>query len=54
MLINFEGTKGIIEECRRARVRRLIYASSVTVVFNDQELYEAEENLPYLKKVKKN
>lgn len=51
MLVNFEGTKGIIDECRYAKVKRLIYASSVTVVFNDQELHNADENIPYLLKV---
>lgn len=53
MLVNFEGTKLVIEECRRAGIQRLIYSSSISVIFNNEELHNVDESIPYVKKVNK-
>lgn len=47
LLVNFEGTKIVIDECKKAGVQRLIYSSSVTVIFNWSELRDADEATPY-------
>lgn len=47
LLINFEGTKLIINECKKMGVERLLYASSVAVVYNGDDLYFADETMPY-------
>uniref|UniRef100_A0A915EIL6 3-beta hydroxysteroid dehydrogenase/isomerase domain-containing protein n=1 Tax=Ditylenchus dipsaci TaxID=166011 RepID=A0A915EIL6_9BILA len=48
MLINYEGTKTVIEQCLQLGIPRLIYSSSVGVIFFDQEMDMADETTPYL------
>ena len=45
--INTVGTRNVIEACRFGGVRRLIYTSSPSVVFDGQDHRNAEESLPY-------
>jgi 2-alkyl-3-oxoalkanoate reductase len=45
--INVEGTKQVIEACRRHSVRRLLYTSSPSVVFHGADLEGVDESLPY-------
>uniref|UniRef100_A0A914BUN1 3-beta hydroxysteroid dehydrogenase/isomerase domain-containing protein n=1 Tax=Acrobeloides nanus TaxID=290746 RepID=A0A914BUN1_9BILA len=48
-LINIKGTELVIRHCRTNKIKNLIYAGSITVIFNHQELHYAEENTPYVK-----
>ena len=45
--INANGTKHIIEGCKKYGVKKLIYTSSPSVVFNHESLENADESLPY-------
>jgi nucleoside-diphosphate-sugar epimerase len=45
--INVNGTKHIIEGCKKYGVKKLIYTSSPSVVFNHESLENADESLPY-------
>ena len=45
--INTQGTLNVLEACRAHRVRRLIYTSSPSVVFDGTPHREADETLPY-------
>lgn len=53
MLINYEGTKRVIDACRRAAVTRLIYSSSISVVYRGEEMHFSEESEPYAENVSK-
>jgi 2-alkyl-3-oxoalkanoate reductase len=43
---NVLGTRAVIEGCRRHGVRRLIYTSTPSVVYNGHDLANADESLP--------
>lgn len=45
--INVLGTRNVIDACRRAGVRRLVFTSSPSVVFGDHELCGVDESQPY-------
>ncbi|MCG3136408.1 MAG: 2-alkyl-3-oxoalkanoate reductase [Phycisphaerae bacterium] len=45
--INLEGTRHVIDACRQHRVRRLIYTSSPSVVFDERDIINGQESLPY-------
>jgi nucleoside-diphosphate-sugar epimerase len=45
--INVNGTKNIIEGCHRYGVKKLIYTSSPSVVFNHNSLENVDETIPY-------
>ncbi len=45
--INIEGTENVIRVCVLLEVPRLIYASTVNVVFGGQEIINGTEGLPY-------
>ncbi|KAL3090345.1 hypothetical protein niasHS_006797 [Heterodera schachtii] len=50
-LVNVEGTRRALDECRRARISRLVFTSSVMVIFDGNELDMAEEEgTPYIQK----
>ncbi|MCA8990598.1 MAG: NAD-dependent epimerase/dehydratase family protein [Planctomycetaceae bacterium] len=45
--INTRGTEHIIEACRMNGVRKLVFTSSPSVVFDGQSHLDADESLPY-------
>ncbi|KAH7695363.1 short-chain dehydrogenase/reductase family 42E member 1-like isoform X1, partial [Aphelenchoides avenae] len=49
MMINVKGTEIVIDECVRGGIKRLIYASSISVVWNGgKEAWNMDESAPYL------
>ncbi|MGE3822335.1 MAG: NAD-dependent epimerase/dehydratase family protein [Isosphaeraceae bacterium] len=44
---NVEGTRNVIEACRNAGVKTLVYTSSPCVVFNGRDMEGADESAPY-------
>lgn len=45
--VNVKGTEHVLEACRRAGVRRLVYTSSASVVFDGKQLFNVDESTPY-------
>ncbi|MCP4246066.1 MAG: NAD-dependent epimerase/dehydratase family protein [bacterium] len=45
--INVDGTRNVIDACRRAGVRRLVYTSSPSVIFGEDPLCGVDESQPY-------
>ena len=48
---NVDGTQAIINGCRDFEVKKLVYTSTPSVVFNRQDLSGADESLPYGKDI---
>ncbi|KAJ7198841.1 C-3 sterol dehydrogenase [Mycena pura] len=48
--VNFGGTQAIIAAAVEAGVRKLVYTSSAGVVFNGEDLIDADERTPYPEK----
>jgi 2-alkyl-3-oxoalkanoate reductase len=48
--INVQGTKNIIDACKKNSVRKLIFTSSPSVVFGDANLEGVDESIPYPEK----
>jgi len=44
---NVQGTRNVIEACRAHGVRRIIYSSSPSVVFNGLDMEGVDESVPY-------
>lgn len=44
---NVTGTENVIAACRRQQVKRLIYTSSPSVVFDDGDMAGVDESVPY-------
>ncbi|GAM28080.1 hypothetical protein SAMD00019534_112560 [Acytostelium subglobosum LB1] len=47
--VNVTGTETLVEACRRANVRQLVYTSSSSVVFNGSDIVNGDETMPYVK-----
>eukprot|EP01026_Neomeris_dumetosa_P004858 TRINITY_DN11319_c0_g1_i1.p1 TRINITY_DN11319_c0_g1~~TRINITY_DN11319_c0_g1_i1.p1 ORF type:complete len:358 (-),score=58.46 TRINITY_DN11319_c0_g1_i1:147-1220(-) len=45
--VNVLGTRNVIDACLHARVPKLVYTSSASVVFDGRDLVEVDEKLPY-------
>ena len=45
--VNVEGTRNVISACRASGVRRLVYTSSPSVVFNGLDMENVDESAPY-------
>ena len=45
--VNVVGTENVIQTCIKLGVPRLVFASSVGVVFTDQEIINGDESMPY-------
>ena len=48
--VNVEGTKNVIAACLENNVKRLVYTSSSSVVFDGSHLRGVDETKPYCKK----
>jgi nucleoside-diphosphate-sugar epimerase len=44
---NVEGTANVLAACRRHGIRRLVYTSSPSVVFNGRDMEGVDESVPY-------
>ncbi len=44
---NVLGTKNVIETCHKHKIRRLVYTSSPSVVFDGKDMESADESVPY-------
>ncbi|GAA5861775.1 hypothetical protein JCM1840_005263 [Sporobolomyces johnsonii] len=44
--VNVEGTRVVVEACRKAGVRKLVFTSSATVVFEGEALKDVDERIP--------
>jgi nucleoside-diphosphate-sugar epimerase len=44
---NVVGTENVLEACRRHGIRRLVYTSSPSVVFDGRDMEGADESVPY-------
>jgi sterol-4alpha-carboxylate 3-dehydrogenase (decarboxylating) len=47
--VNFEGTRNVIEACRKEGVKKLVYVSSGSVVYEGHDIENGVESLPYPK-----
>jgi sterol-4alpha-carboxylate 3-dehydrogenase (decarboxylating) len=45
--VNVQGTQNVIEACQSVRVPRLVYVSSIDVVFDGTPIANGDETLPY-------
>ncbi len=48
--VNVVGTQNVIDACRDAKVSRLVYTSTPSVVFNGDDIVYGDERLPYARK----
>ena len=48
--VNVDGTRNVVEACVAAGVKRLVYTSSASVVFDGRDLVGADESQPYAAK----
>ncbi|KAJ3097181.1 hypothetical protein HDU97_005100 [Phlyctochytrium planicorne] len=48
--VNVDGTRNVIDTCIKNKVRRLVYTSSASVIYNGQDLRNADETTPYCEK----
>ncbi|MBF0544974.1 MAG: NAD-dependent epimerase/dehydratase family protein [Candidatus Riflebacteria bacterium] len=44
---NFVGTQNVIEACKQASVKRLVYTSSPSVIFDGKDMEGVNESVPY-------
>ncbi|KAJ1935171.1 erg26, C-3 sterol dehydrogenase, partial [Linderina pennispora] len=45
--VNIEGTKVVLEACRKAGVNKFVYTSSASVVYAGKKLEYVDESIPY-------
>lgn len=48
--INVEGTANVVSACKQNGIKRLIYTSTPSVVFNGRDIDAGDEGLPYAEK----
>ncbi|XP_072013240.1 short-chain dehydrogenase/reductase family 42E member 1-like [Amphiura filiformis] len=46
--VNVGGTKNVIEACLKTNVPRIVYTSTLNVVFGGQDIFDGDETLPVL------
>lgn len=44
---NVKGTENVLKACRRQGIRRLVYTSSPSVIFNGRDMEGVDESVPY-------
>ncbi len=44
---NVEGTRNVVQACRSLGIRKLVYTSSPSVVFNGKDMEGVDESVPY-------
>jgi nucleoside-diphosphate-sugar epimerase len=49
LAVNVQGNRNVITACQNSGVKRLVYTSSIDVVFNGQPIRNGDETLPYPK-----
>lgn len=49
--VNVGGTRNVVEACKSAGVRKLVFTSSASVVFTGEDLIYADERLPFPEQV---
>ena len=45
--INVEGTHNVLEACRKHRIEYLVYTSSPSVIFEEKDMENVDERVPY-------
>ena len=45
--VNLQGTRNVLDACRRSGVARLVYTSTPSVVIGDEDILMGDEELPY-------
>ena len=45
-MVNVKGTRNVIDVCKKCKVKSLVYTSSAGVIFNGQDLHNADETWP--------
>ncbi len=45
--VNFDGSKNVLAACRDAGVRRLVYVSSASAVYEGRDIENGDEGMPY-------
>jgi nucleoside-diphosphate-sugar epimerase len=48
--VNVTGTKNVISACLNNKIKQLIYTSSPSVIFDENDMENVDENVPYPKK----
>ncbi len=48
--VNVTGTQNVISACRENNIRQLIYTSSPSVIFDENDMENVDESVPYPKK----
>lgn len=46
--VNVTGTRAVVDACRAAGVRRFVYTSSTSAIFDGRDLIDAKEDAPYV------
>lgn len=46
--VNVNGTIAVVEACRQAGVRRLVFTSSCSVIYSGADVIDADETTPYI------
>jgi sterol-4alpha-carboxylate 3-dehydrogenase (decarboxylating) len=45
--VNFDGSKNVLAACQKARVKRLVYVSSASAVYEGRDIENGDERMPY-------
>ena len=45
--VNVEGTKNVMDICKKFKVKKLVFTSSASVVFNGTDVLNGDETIPY-------
>jgi len=48
--VNYAGSQSVLEACRRAGVKKLVYVSTASAVYEGDDIENGDESLPYSRK----